>query len=126
MSISALEELCEQNNLQIADLEYKLIHGGTIRATIKKGITQEDSRAFDFITNEEEGGYLDLNVYEKFAQRAIDMQTNLFANILRMKELGHKIVAFGNNSPDFILCNDLCLCGCPYDPTFSEISNLIL
>lgn len=105
LSINSLLELCNENDLQIKDIQFQNIHGGTVRAIIKKGSTDLNSNAHYLVYQEEHDGYLNLPIYEQFALCARVMQRELLLRIIELKQEGKSIVAFGASAKGNTLMN---------------------
>jgi hypothetical protein len=104
--VENLNYLLNLYNLQIFEIEEAPVHGGSIVAYIShKGKRPISSNVNRMIETERLHGYHKVDKYKKFSDDIIAMREKLVQLILRLKEAGNKIYAYGAPAKGTVLLN---------------------
>lgn len=107
MSVFPIVTLCQLTGMKIIIVEKQDIHGGTVRVTIaneNSTIEQEKSVA-EYFNREIEHGYNKVDKYKEW-EKMVKKSINEFSSeILKLKQQGYKISAFGASAKGNTLLN---------------------
>ena len=98
LSLTALEGIFRKNNLQIFDVEEHSTHGGSLRLfaqrydTGKRVITE---RLIELRKREIDAGVNSVSFYKDLQEQANTVKDNLLSFLIKAKQDGKKIVAYG-------------------------------
>lgn len=97
-SLITLTKLFEKHKLKIYDVDKLITHGGSLRiyVTHKENINCKVSINVENLLKEEtEFGLTDINKYIQFNKKIEEIKRNSLKELIRLKESGKKIIAYG-------------------------------
>ena len=105
-SLTALDRLFHRHTLVIQDVEHIPIHGGSLRLFVTKSNSAQRRFAVHALLNEEVAWGADrLEFYEGFALRVENLKTSLRTLLLRLKQEGNRLAAYGAAAKGSTLLN---------------------
>jgi GDP-mannose 4,6-dehydratase len=107
-SFKQIEYIAEQADLEILDLSFNDINGGSFRITLgHKNINRNFIKNQDLINktklNEKNMGLDTLEIYQKFTERCDKLKIDLTTFLRKEKELGKKICIYGASTKGNVL-----------------------
>ena len=107
LSITPLNELFIKHGLEIFDLEFKDIHGGSVRVFIKhiEFDIEKSPRIKTIINNEKNEKIHELDILKKFASSVQEHKKQLLLLLKQLKKNGKKIAAVGAPAKGMTLLN---------------------
>lgn len=93
--VNSLSILLERHNMYIYDVMERDIHGGSLRITIRKGISNHCKKAREFIFKEESLGLFSLETYQEYEANILTNNYLLKEAIDNLRRDGYKIVGYG-------------------------------
>jgi SAM-dependent methyltransferase len=103
-SVHAAQGLFRSHGLELVKVEHLAIHGGSLRVYFSRTESPDESVA-RFISEEVEAGVLESAYYERFADDATRIRSDLRALLGKLKADGKKIAAYGAAAKGAILLN---------------------
>lgn len=97
LSLIAVKQIFETNGLRIFNVEELPTHGGSLRiyAQPQTGRRIEGPSVRHILDKEERFGLLDVATYSDFGGRVTDLKRRLLSLLIRLKDEGKSIVAYG-------------------------------
>ncbi len=107
-SVTALKELFARNGLDLVDVEWIPIHGGSLRVFASPtGSTKPRPSVSEYLAAEEEAGVARAGYYRGFGERVARLCDDLRALLEDLNERGHSISAYGAAAKGATLLNTL-------------------
>ena len=98
LSLTALEAIFKKNGLQIFDVEEYSTHGGSLRLFAQRSDTRVQivsEQVIELRKREMNAGMDSNNFYKNFQERANIVKNNLLGFLIKAKQDGKKVVAYG-------------------------------
>jgi SAM-dependent methyltransferase len=107
-SVTALKTLFARNGLDLVDVDWIPIHGGSLRVFASPtGATKPRPSVSEYLAAEEEAGVARPEYYRGFGERVSRLSDDLRALLQDLKERGHSISAYGAAAKGATLLNTL-------------------
>lgn len=103
-SVHAVRDLFRRHGLELVTVEHLAIHGGSLRVYFSRTQSPDESVA-GFIAEEVEAGVLEPGYYERFADDATRIRSDLREMLGGLRAAGKKIAAYGAAAKGAILLN---------------------
>lgn len=105
-SLTSVSRLCTQVGLQVIDVEYLPIHGGSLRYTIARaGNAVPASMVSKLLLEEQAWGVDKAETYRPFAARVEALKRELVSYLRQAKQSGKRIAAYGASAKGTTLLN---------------------
>lgn len=106
-SVLPMYKICEDNDLELIDVQKQNIHGGTMRYIIAKKDSGRSIRqgVQEAINAEVVKGYREADTYLKWSDQVKEVIKDFGWNLLRLKKTGVKIAAFAASAKGNTLLN---------------------
>lgn len=106
-SLTSLSALLAESGLRVVDVERLLVHGGSLRVLSRKAATGGDRRpeVAALLDEEEIGGLVRAEYYRSFASRVESLGATLREMLVRLRNDGHRIAAYGAAAKGTVLLN---------------------
>lgn len=97
LSLQVVESIFAVNGLRVFDVEEISTHGGSLRiyGCHQHDVRPRTSRVDEILAEEYEAGMQDPDIYLSFQPKANKIKNDLLAFLIRAKEEGKKVVAYG-------------------------------
>ncbi|NND44907.1 MAG: methyltransferase domain-containing protein, partial [Xanthomonadales bacterium] len=105
-SLTSLARLLKQHGFQVRDVERLPTHGGSLRVRAGRSGSPSE-RVRTMLDDEQRGGWLEIEPYHRFAQRACDIALELSGLLEDLAARGRSIAAYGAAAKGTILLNCL-------------------
>lgn len=103
-SLSAVRALFRRHGMEVRDVEWLPIHGGSLRYFIRHG-GDPSERVLSMARQEEAAGMLEFGYYAAFAQRVFSLRTSLVGLLTELKGNGASIAGYGASAKGSTLMN---------------------
>ncbi len=103
-SVTSVRDLFRRHGLDLVRVEHLSIHGGSLRVFFERGGTVEPVVG-KYLDSEAREGMLDREYYERFAERAAEVRTDLRALLDRLIGEGNRIAGYAAAAKGAILLN---------------------
>lgn len=104
-SLTALNQLFAQHDLQIVDVERLAIHGGSLRIFAAHQRTAQVSQAVTTLLQEESEWVHCEDVHRKFATRVTQLRDSLLGTLKQLRSQGKTIAVYGASAKGSTLMN---------------------
>jgi len=105
-SVTAIEHLFRRHGLKITSVERLQIHGGSVRVFVARdGAAPQDDSVRELLREESAWGVNRLDVYAGFARRVESLKDSLRELIIRLKQQGKRLAAYGAAAKGSTLLN---------------------
>src|SRR5512135_1867399 len=105
-SLTALDRLFRRHGLEIVDVEWVPIHGGTLRFTsAHAGAARPGAAVVALLDQEQAWGVNQPNSYLSFSRRVADLKLSLVDRLAALKGAGERIAAYGASAKGTTLLN---------------------
>ncbi len=107
ISITPLEVLFKKFELEIFDIDFQKIHGGSIRVFVqhKNGVHERSQKVQMILDKEEKQNIHDINYLRKFAEKVVDHKVQITSLLNKLKREGKRIAAVGAPAKGMTLLN---------------------
>lgn len=98
LSLTAVNQIFDQNGLQVFDVQEISTHGGSLRVFAQRkdqGQHQVNAAVGELLTRESKAGVMTESYYADFQQRANRVKHDLIDFLLKAKREGQKVIAYG-------------------------------
>lgn len=96
LSLRPMSKLFKKYGMEIFDVEHFDIHGGSLIYFIgNEGIHEVNPNVQQYVENEIQKGFDDINIYYDFADKTSLIKTKLMSLLDQLKNDGHSIAAYG-------------------------------
>jgi len=98
LSLTALETIFKENGLQIFDVEEHITHGGSLRLFAQRsdtGVRIVSEQVIELRKREMDAGMDSDNFYKNFQEKANIVKDDLLNFLIKAKQDGKKVVAYG-------------------------------
>jgi methylation protein EvaC len=105
-SVMSVSYLASMHNLEVADIDYQVTHGGSMRYTLAhRGSKIVSPKVMEQLEKEKNIGMDKLYAYEKFAQNIFASRDSLIDVLSMLKSQNKKIVGYGATSKSATVTN---------------------
>jgi len=105
-TLTALRPLFGRHGLDIFRVERLPIHGGSLRLfAAHRGACPVEESVTTLLAEEQRKGVDSVRYYEGFARQVLDIKANLRALLVRLKQAGHRLAAYGASAKGSTLLN---------------------
>ena len=98
LSLTSLETIFKENGLQIFDVEEHTTHGGSLRLFAQRsdtGVQTVSEQVIKLCKREIDAGMNSVNFYKNFQEKANIVKNDLLNFLIRAKQDGKKVAAYG-------------------------------
>ena len=98
LSLTAVNQIFDQNGLQVFDVQELSTHGGSLRVFAQRkdqGQHQVNTAVGELLTRESKAGVMTEAYYADFQQRANRVKHDLMDFLIKAKREGKKVIAYG-------------------------------
>lgn len=103
-NINSMNEICKRADLNLIDVIKCPLHGNSYIFIIAKGISRPQ-HIENLIDMERKAGLLSDATYKRYAEKCNQIATNLRNEIVKAKNLGHKVIGYGAAAKGMTLLN---------------------
>ncbi len=107
-SLTALQALFARHELEISDVEFLSIHGGSARVFVSHaGKAENSAKVLTLLDDEKKWGVLSERFYSGFSDQVASLRTSLKDLLLKLKSEGKTLAAYGAAAKGSTLLNSI-------------------
>ncbi len=125
LSVTPLKAIFTKFELEIFDVEFQKIHGGSIRVFVqhKNGVNKKSAKLKMILEEEKKQKIHDINYLKKFAEKVMDHKVQIISLLNKLKKERKKVAAVGAPAKGMTLLN-YCNIDTNYLEFVTEVSKL--
>lgn len=104
-SIGPLLKVCARAGLHLENVEHFSIHGGSVRAYIRKLPVPPSTAVGHFVAHEIDGGFTSIDTYKQWAADVSDVLKNFYSLLSDLSASGAKVYGFAASAKGNTLLN---------------------